>query len=65
MRIHMSLNVLWIAIALAGAVAASPALAADEHNTGPGLTAEGKPLGLHGVDPVAFVEIGNRIEGTP
>lgn len=48
----------------AGAAAVSPAFAADEHNTVPGLTAVGKPLGLHGIDPVAFLDIGNRIEGT-
>ena len=36
----------------------------DEYNTAPGLTAAGAPLGLHGADPVAFIEIGNRIEGT-
>lgn len=40
------------------------AFAADEHNTVPGLTAAGAPLGLHGVDPVAFIELGNRIEGS-
>ncbi len=38
--------------------------AADEHNVSAGLTAAGAPLGLHGVDPVAFVELGNRIEGS-
>jgi len=42
----------------------SPAFAADENNTAPGLTAAGAPLGLHGVDPVAFLDIGNRVEGT-
>ena len=41
-----------------------PAHAADEYNTATGLTAAGAPLGLHGVDPVAFIEIGNRIDGT-
>lgn len=51
------------ALALASAFAA-PALAADEYNTVPGLTVAGAPLGLHGVDPVAFVEIGNRIDGS-
>ena len=40
-----------------------PAFAADENNTAPGLTAAGAPLGLHGVDPVAFINIGNRVEG--
>ena len=49
--------------ALATATAALPAIAADEHNVAPGLTAAGAPLGLHGVDPVAFIEIGNRVEG--
>jgi YHS domain-containing protein len=52
------------ALALATALTLTPALAADEHNTVPGLTAVGAPLGLHGVDPVAFVDLGNRIEGT-
>ena len=45
-------------------LAALPAWAADEANTVPGLTASGSPLGLHGVDPVAFIEIGNRSDGT-
>lgn len=52
------------AIAILGALAASPALAADEYNVSAGLTAAGAPLGLHGVDPVAFIELGNRIDGT-
>ncbi|MBB3066216.1 YHS domain-containing (seleno)protein [Limibacillus halophilus] len=52
------------ALALIGAIASAPAFAADEHNTVPGLTAAGAPLGLHGVDPVAFIQLGNRIEGT-
>lgn len=51
------------ALMLAGAFAA-PAIAADEYNTVPGLTAAGAPLGFHGVDPVAFIDIGNRIDGT-
>ncbi len=38
--------------------------AADENNTVPGLTAAGSPLGLHGVDPVAFIQLENRIQGT-
>lgn len=52
------------ALALAAAASINPVFAADEHNTVPGLTAAGAPLGLHGIDPVAFVELGNRIEGT-
>lgn len=42
---------------------APPAIAADEYNVSSGLTAAGAPLGLHGTDPVAFVELGNRIDG--
>lgn len=51
------------AVALMSAVIAVPAYAADENNVAPGLTAVGAPLGLHGVDPVAFIDIGNRVEG--
>ncbi len=40
-----------------------PVMAADEYNTASGLTAAGAPLGLHGVDPVAFVTLGNRQAG--
>lgn len=51
--------------ALIGAISVStPAMAADEHNVVPGLTAAGAPLALHGIDPVAFVDIGNRIKGS-
>lgn len=42
---------------------ATPALAVEENNVSNGLTAAGAPLGLHGVDPVAFITLGNRIEG--
>ncbi len=45
------------------AALSAPAMAADEYNTSSGLTAAGSPLGLHGVDPVAFVSLGNRIDG--
>ncbi len=60
----MSKTLSLAALALIAAVSVSPAWAADEHNTVPGLTAVGAPLGLHGVDPVAFIDLGNRIEGT-
>ena len=50
-------------MALAVGISVTPAYAIDEHNTVPGLTAVGAPLGLHGVDPVAFIQLGNRIEG--
>lgn len=53
-----------LALAVAGqALTISPAFAADEYNVSNGLTAAGAPLGLHGVDPVAFINLGNRIEG--
>lgn len=39
--------------------------AADEYNVGPGLTLEGKPLALHGADPVAFIDLNNRLVGSP
>lgn len=51
-------------ILLASSATLSPVFADDEHNTVPGLTAAGASLGLHGIDPVAFVNIGNRIEGS-
>lgn len=51
------------ALILAAALASAPAFAVDEHNVAPGLTAAGAPLGLHGVDPVAFITTGNRVEG--
>ncbi|MDX1709666.1 MAG: YHS domain-containing (seleno)protein [Rhodovibrionaceae bacterium] len=60
----MSKTLSFAALALIAAVSITPAWAADEHNTVPGLTAVGAPLGLHGVDPVAFIDLGNRIEGT-
>lgn len=55
-----------LASLLAVSVLALPsvAFAADEHNVVPGLTAVGAPLGLHGVDPVAAIEIGNPVEGS-
>ena len=39
------------------------AFGADEYNVSSGLTAIGKPLGMHGVDPVTFIKLGNRIDG--
>ena len=42
----------------------APLFAADEYNVSVGLTAAGAPLGLHGIDPVAFVDLGNRVEGS-
>lgn len=45
------------------ALTASPAFAADEYNVSSGLTAASAPLALHGVDTVAFINTGNRIQG--
>lgn len=53
-----------VTLALLSFLLFGSAFAADEHNTVSGLTAAGAPLGLHGVDPVAFIEIGNRIDGS-
>lgn len=50
-------------IALMTISAHSAAFAADEYNTAPGLTAAGAPLALQGVDPVAFLDLGNRVDG--
>ena len=50
-------------MALASGISITPVYAIDEYNTVPGLTAVGAPLGLHGVDPVAFIQLDNRIEG--
>ncbi|WP_299656358.1 YHS domain-containing (seleno)protein [uncultured Tateyamaria sp.] len=42
---------------------ASGAMAADEYNVSTGLTGAGAPLGLHGVDPVAFIASGDPVVG--
>ena len=51
-------------VALLSMGTVSAGFAADENNTAPGLTAAGAPLGLHGVDPVAFIDLGNRADGS-
>jgi YHS domain-containing protein len=43
----------------------TPAWAADEVNVTTGGTMAGKPLALHGFDPVAYFVGGKPIEGTP
>lgn len=45
------------------ALAGVSAMAADEYNVTSGMTAANAPLGLHGVDTVAFIQTGNRIHG--
>ncbi|MEP3421279.1 MAG: YHS domain-containing (seleno)protein [Erythrobacter sp.] len=55
-------------ISIAAAVALTAlsgtiAIAADEYNVSSGMTAASAPLALHGVDTVAFINTGNRIQG--
>jgi len=45
------------------ALTSSVAIAADEYNVSSGMTAASAPLALHGVDTVAFITTGNRIQG--
>lgn len=59
----MSRKIMFATVAIAAALAFGPAMAADEVNTGPGLTAAGAPLGLHGSDPVALLDHGQNVEG--
>jgi len=47
----------------ATALSATIAVAADEYNVSVGMTAANAPLGLHGVDSVAFINTGNRVQG--
>jgi YHS domain-containing protein len=44
---------------------ASPAWAADEVNVSSGGTLAGKPLALHGYDPVAYFTLGKPTLGSP
>lgn len=58
------LRALTIATVAAIGIAAAPAaFAVDEYNVSSGLTAAGAPLGLHGVDPVDFIQTGEPVEG--
>lgn len=51
-------------VLLISTMAITPAAyAADENNVSVGITAAGAPLGLHGVDPVAFINSGKPQEG--
>ena len=60
----MSLTQKTIALILAATLfAATTAFAADEYNVSKGVTTEGVPLGLHGVDAVALTTLGAVAEG--
>ncbi|MFN3261205.1 MAG: YHS domain-containing (seleno)protein [Pikeienuella sp.] len=59
----MSRNLTFTAAALTALLAFGPAMAADEVNVAPGLTAAGAPLALHGSDPVALLDQGRNVEG--
>ncbi len=52
-----------IAAAFLAFAAATPSLAADEHNVSTGITTSGAPLGLHGVDAVALSTSNTVVEG--
>jgi YHS domain-containing protein len=54
-----------IAISTLLLVLAAPAWAADEVNVSPGGTLAGKPLALHGFDPVAYFTAGKATPGVP
>ena len=58
-----SLAILPLALMLAAA-GTLPALAVNEVNTVPGLTAAGAPLGLHGHDPVALINGKGAMKGS-
>lgn len=60
----MNLKTTFSAAAIAALCAFGPAMAADEVNTVPGLTAAGAPLGLHGTDPVALLNDHKEVAGT-
>ncbi|MGK7754177.1 MULTISPECIES: YHS domain-containing (seleno)protein [unclassified Roseovarius] len=58
MRPSFFLKALSLSIAISTA-----ALAADEANVGNGLTLNGNPLGMHGVDPVSMFESSAPTQG--
>lgn len=58
------MKTLTLATLLALSTSSTFIFAADENNTVPGLTAAGAALGMHGFDPVAFINVNNRIEGS-
>lgn len=59
----MSRKITFATVAMKALLAFNPAMAADEINVVPGLTAAGAPLGLHGSDPVMLLDQGKNVEG--
>lgn len=53
----------FLCVLSASLVMASAVMAADEYNINNGLTLTGKPLGLHGVDPVSMFESAAPVQG--
>ncbi|MEO0744438.1 MAG: YHS domain-containing (seleno)protein [Pseudomonadota bacterium] len=51
----MKLSILVRALSVSLAISTA-AFAADEYNVGNGLTLNGNPLGMHGIDPVSMFE---------
>jgi len=50
-------------VSIAALLIQAPAYAVDEYNVSKGITTEGVPLGLHGVDAVALTTLGAVAEG--
>ena len=61
MKDSIQVCVLTASISLALAL---PALAADEYNVSSGVTTEGAPLGVHGVDPVQLAKRHALVQGS-
>lgn len=54
----------FMALSAAALLIPIAAIAVDEHNVSNGLTLDGVPLGLHGVDAVALTSLGAVAEGS-
>lgn len=58
----MKLSLFFRALSVSVAISTA-AFAADEYNVGNGLTLNGNPLGMHGVDPVSMFESSAPLTG--
>ena len=59
----MKLHLITLALLGAAAFTAAPALAVEELNVAPGISAAGAPVALHGSDPVALLDHGKNVAG--